>query len=357
VNPQIDPNNCSSCGNVCPSGDSCSSGSCVCTYSTCNGACVDLQTNPGNCGTCGHSCLGGTCVGGSCQPYTVASGARAQDLALDASNVYWTDYSSPGGVRQCTIANCTTPITLASGQNTPDRIAVDGSYVYWTNYGSSGSVMRCAIGTQCGSSATVLASAVDATGIALDAANVYWTMYQSTGMGGVYACSKVGCGGTPTPITTSTTYGYFDIAQINGGLYWTYNGGVLSCPTSGCTGAPNPVTPMGMSGVAPYYIAVDTVDAYFTNGLPNYPVDFCSLSGSSGVATIASTANGYAITVDATYVYWTDITAQAVLYAPLGGGTPSTLYHSSTAYPLYVKQNAIAICWTASDNSVMCRAR
>ncbi|MGD0524542.1 MAG: hypothetical protein ABSE49_05345, partial [Polyangiaceae bacterium] len=44
------------------------------TAISCNGVCVDKETDPGNCGTCGHACSGpeagtgqGTCVSGACQ--------------------------------------------------------------------------------------------------------------------------------------------------------------------------------------------------------------------------------------------------------------------------------------------------
>lgn len=70
-NTQTNPQNCGSCGKVCPSGATCSAGQCTCTTGqVCGSACVDTQTDAKNCGSCGNVCQGGSntwsCVAGKC---------------------------------------------------------------------------------------------------------------------------------------------------------------------------------------------------------------------------------------------------------------------------------------------------
>lgn len=82
VNLQTDRENCGSCGNVCHGSPSqsieaffCESGVChniceaIAGTTLCGGVCVDLQTDAQHCGTCANDCTttpGGTCVAGSC---------------------------------------------------------------------------------------------------------------------------------------------------------------------------------------------------------------------------------------------------------------------------------------------------
>ncbi len=74
-----DYQNCGSCGVVCATGTTCSSGQCSgepCApgFTLCAATCVDLSTDHSNCGACGtscdnaHVCGNGVCVAATCEP-------------------------------------------------------------------------------------------------------------------------------------------------------------------------------------------------------------------------------------------------------------------------------------------------
>jgi hypothetical protein len=107
-------------------------------------------------------------IGGGNATQLASGQSFAIAIAVDASNVYWTDQTA-GTVMSVPIGGGS-PTTLASGQNAPSALAVDAMNVYWTNSGN-GTVMRVPIG---GGAATVLASGQSGTCIALNAASVFW---------------------------------------------------------------------------------------------------------------------------------------------------------------------------------------
>jgi len=69
------------------------SGDCVCSKTTCGGACVDTESDPKNCGSCPHDCLGGACITGHCQPaVVVGSTAVLSVIGVDSTSLYYEAY-------------------------------------------------------------------------------------------------------------------------------------------------------------------------------------------------------------------------------------------------------------------------
>lgn len=75
-----DPNNCGACGVKCTGLLACAAGkcsdTCLPTQTKCGNTCTDVKTDDANCGACGATpCAPGTgCVDGSCQPKVATSG-------------------------------------------------------------------------------------------------------------------------------------------------------------------------------------------------------------------------------------------------------------------------------------------
>jgi hypothetical protein len=150
------------------------------------GVAVDDQnvywaTEPGNIMKCAKSDCGGTTTVIAYGPVTAAQ------IAIDATNVYWTT-SQPkglGGVFQCPKAGCDNgPTTLVSGLSSAYGIATDGVNVYWAELGDGGCcvggtgvgrIAMCAVSGRSDGPRTLAGGLSNPEGIAVDAKNVYWT--------------------------------------------------------------------------------------------------------------------------------------------------------------------------------------
>ena len=124
-------------------------------------------------------------------------GAPHAPVRADTTNIYWIDGAPAGGVLECALGGCSqTPTTLAVAYN-PGDIAVYASNVYWTSAQCivttdagvipPDGVATCPA-TGCTSAPTVLAKTA-AGAVAVDSSGVYWY-----GLASVLQCPLSGCG-------------------------------------------------------------------------------------------------------------------------------------------------------------------
>jgi hypothetical protein len=92
-------------------------------------------------------------IGGGTSTLFAADSTGPSAIAIDATNVYWTDFDGPGsnGTVMKAPLGGGSATQIASAQATPNAIAIDCAGVYWTNlnfYGGAsagiGTVMRFA---------------------------------------------------------------------------------------------------------------------------------------------------------------------------------------------------------------------
>jgi hypothetical protein len=198
---------------------------------------------------------------------------------------------------------------LASSQPHPYALAIDATNLYWTNVASgagNGSVMSCAIGG-CSNAPTTLASGMHIQypyGIALAGGSVFWTSFNFTGE----VNSVPTTGGTMTTVATGLGFPY-ELA-ISGStvmaVLYGQGGAVATFPTSG--GSPNNIA-AGQS--FPEEGTTDGTNAYWTLWEPASSTSATLMKGTLAKYTTpqilaTGTQPAGSVTVDSQWVYWLD---------------------------------------------------
>jgi len=306
----------------------------------CAGECSDTQTDPSNCGACGVVC-GGICFqGGSClvvtaptaganaiavdstsvywvtnesvmkapltggTPTTLFSGTYGPllGLALDATNVYWTN--SNGTVMSVPLGGGT-PVTLASGQAEPESIALYGANLYWVDW-NSGNLMTLPLGMDAGAP-VILAAAGQVYALAAGPTGVYWASgYYGVGMGRV---SGLALGGSSVTLLASGLTNPSSIAATASSVYFSDQGAIMTVAPDGGT----PATLVADPG-EPGAIALDATNLYWADGAGR--VMSVPLAGGSPSTIVAGRDDLRALAVGATSLYWTESEGALVTVSP-----------------------------------------
>ena len=354
-----------SCTPACSGGKTCAEGVCQCPAAKpdfCSNTCTDEQSDKLNCGACAHSCGGGSCVGGACQPITLASGRTGPGaLAVNAGGVYWLESTAV----QAVPLSGGNVVTLASGVYVtgPAGIAASASTVYYTNSGGQTAtatvtnywyaLMQVTSAGGAAPSALSKHQSVSAPfGVAMASGTVYWLDEQwesifKVAEGSAFTASPATVYSTPGGTPESYNYGGY-VAVDDSNAYWgVNNGGLFQASLS--TGTRVVLKPISgdphVNQIAPLqgyvYWSTGDADVPSTSTAANSSIYKIPIGG----GTISPLASGLSVTpalaADASGVYWDDGDLKRF---PAAGGAAVVLAASQNAG--FIALDSQFIYWT-----------
>jgi hypothetical protein len=343
-----DVDNCGACDFVCGTDNTtsvaCVAGACEPECSTGFADCVQPQAPDADdgcelmlgtetdCGSCGHDCLGGACVDYACEPVVLASnaGGQGRELAIDDTNVYWTDRLAE---RVSKVPKDGGSPTVLHDSLRFGVITIDDTTVYWG--GNPGDESLIGVVPIAGGSAENYAGpstyvlGVNDTYLYFGDDPELWRMpkggpFNTDEMAATGAGNMRGLfvDGTDIYFTSGTLIRHFD--ENTDALTLLYT-------------STNSSTFNQLTG--------DATNLYWTTGT-NGELNQGPRAGGTYM-TLAMGTNLANVAVNSTHVFATDQDGDAIIRVPIGGGTVETLIDTVDS-PFDVQADETAIYFTSS---------
>jgi hypothetical protein len=309
---------------------------------------VDEQSDGNDCGGCGQLCAG-TCTSGRCLVALAKGLSNPWELVVDATNVYWTDFSAPA-VTKVAIAGGT-PTTLAStGLSHPAWFAKGSSFFIGDGDASSMEWLET-LPLGGGAPSTLMqpfSETIDR--VAADATYGYWT----TGQGG--AVVKGAAGGTPLTLVSGLSLAY-GIAVDANNVYWSYDFGqnqaaVASMPLAG--GTPTTLVSLKNAGA----IALDATNVYWADASSGGAIGSVPIAGGPASTISSGWTDVYDLAVFGGSLYWIALVETGgssftsyVLSTATTGGPVTTLFTSTQEFPNALAVDASSLYWVQRDDT------
>jgi hypothetical protein len=292
--------------------------------------------------------------------------AGGRGIAVDATNVYFTDQSA--GTLSRVPKGGGEVVVLVAGLDQPYDVGIGGAWVYWTEFVAAGTVARM---PSAGGMTEVFDDDADhPRSLAVGGTHVYWTTF-GTNTGGLWRGPL--SGGSPQQLL-SAVWGISDVVLDATRVYVTsqdpdpMNGGggtfvdpppppegaaigaVISLPLDGDPGGMDTLI-LADDLAEPWGLAIADTRLFWADGdgsASYQPNSILSTDASRALASpiaIGQTAP-WGVAADATAVYWTD--AQEVKSAPHRGGDPTVLATMQNSARSIVVDDA-AVYWITKD--------
>lgn len=286
---------------------------------------------------------GGTGGGASGVPQVLATaqGMNPWALAVDDSDVYFTDAQGPNGKVARVSKNGGPLAVLAIGQELPSAITVDATDVYFMD---SYHVMKVA---KAGGVVTAMADAENATysSVVVDDDQIYWTNY--TMPGSVKRMPKAG--GAPIHVADDSYPA--GIVLAGGNMYWagleSYE--IHGAPTAGgpaflvAGGQPAPRWGIAASADHLYWITEGT----FPMEVWGVPLDASTPPAQVGISPVDSSSQ-VTLVVDDNYLYF-PVYFCKIARIPVGGGAAIvTDVDPALGCPSFITADADNLYYTSS---------
>lgn len=303
------------------------------TSQLCGGECVNTTTSAANCGGCGHGCLGGTCVGGACQPVSLCQLPR-----MDVGTV---------GVNNTTVFIGAGTYDGASGTLT-------GGQIYSVPKGGGTPV-----------SLVTLAAAEVAKFLPTETVLVWQELGGNRGgpFGKISSCTLGNCFASAAPLvnTLSGMAGQMTFEASSGKYFWQVNGSVnysTLSPWLPKTFTPDLVLPQNLTNAGGFLYG----SGYFPSGTPTYQLYRAPSAGGARTQLATSVAYDLAYAVgNFVYVLHDASGGQRLGRVPLPAGVgaaappdfPGTLaFPSGTTITLFA--DSTGLYWLDGTNLNMC---
>jgi hypothetical protein len=266
--------------------------------------------------------VGGCPTGPSVLASTADPGAGSEALVAGASAAYF--LSSPAGIEDCPATGCglSAPAFVeaedagyAGGPVNSQFLVADDTNAYFTD---TREIWTCPLGSSC-AALTLLYDAGSGESIQNLAVSKDQLFFISFLQGYYSGCSYAGCatvrslslknGGAPTDVCSLGTITVNSLLAAGGSVYFTYDfssshtstkTGIYRCPATG-----GGVTTYALDA-APYGLAVDATNLYWTNATTSGDVVTCALGPScTSPRTVATgQSDPRAIAVNSKSVFW-----------------------------------------------------